>query len=542
MARQSRWEETPRPSRSRSPQPTRNRPQAPLAAFAVWATAALAALVAAQAGGCFQASGLGDITFVAPDGGAGGGTGSGGMPGPDGGPKCTSAAECDDKDPCTADACTAGHCEHKAEPDGAACTIDGSPGQCSGGKCESSGCLNGTVCPSTGPCQTSMCNGATGNCEYTNVPDGTPTPGVTPVAGDCKQHLCLAGKDTAANDDADIPTLPAAMAGCADATCNNGTPSFPLHATGSPCSTWMGTMPGFCDATGACVQCTEDSDCPGPSTDCQHPACTNAACMQVFASSGKPTTSNPPQLAGDCQQIVCDGMGATKTIADPTDVPGDPTGCNPGVCNGSTPSHMEAPNGTTCLGGCGATISCSVGRCTGCTTDCQCQDAGKFPNAKCQTLFGCECAPSTCAALGLTCGTAPDGCGGTVNCGDGKQDGSETDVDCGGSAIACAARCAQGKKCVVTADCASGLTCADGVLLQPGLHRGLRGVQRREERGGRRRRVRRGRAQPARFRTASAPRSPSPPAARRACATGPARARRGRAGPSASPRAAWAAC
>ena len=39
------------------------------------------------------------------------------------------------------------------------------------------------------------------------------------MTGDCKQHICLMGKDTAAPDDSDVPAVPAAMAGCADAKC-----------------------------------------------------------------------------------------------------------------------------------------------------------------------------------------------------------------------------------------------------------------------------------------------------------------------------------
>ena len=99
--------------------------------LAAWAMAALAALGAAQAGGCFQASGLGDITFAPPDGGAGaGGSGGAGVGGamPDGGPACTGAAQCDDQNPCTTDACTAGHCEHTSKPDGTACDLGGAPG------------------------------------------------------------------------------------------------------------------------------------------------------------------------------------------------------------------------------------------------------------------------------------------------------------------------------------------------------------------------------------------------------------------------------
>jgi hypothetical protein len=53
--------------------------------------------------------------------------------------------------------------------------------------------------------------------------------------------------------------------------------------------------------------------------------------------------------------------------------------------------------------------------------------------------------------------------GGTPGpCLDGKQDGSETDVDCGGTC----SRCADGKKCTSGADCSSN-TCTAGVCAEP---------------------------------------------------------------------------
>jgi hypothetical protein len=76
----------------------------------------------------------------------------------------------------------------------------------------------------------------------------------------------------------------------------------------------------------------------------------------------------------------------------------------------------------------------------------------------------CECTPSTCTDLGLTCGNGVhNGCNGTLDCNTNKVAGMETDVDCGGPVSGCATRCAQGKRCGVTSDCQSGLTCADGV-------------------------------------------------------------------------------
>ncbi len=433
---------------------------------------------------------------------------------------CVSASECDDGNPCTNDTCnaTSGECENTPVADGPApgaeqkqgtckqvvckggesetvadpsnapkstdvctvakcngetpemvpaadktpCNTSGVPGLCESGVCKVV-CSTSADCPDMGACQTVTCNGATGSCEYTSVMDGTPTPGVTQVPGDCKQHICLMGQDVDAPDNSDVPTLPAAMAGCADAKCNSGTPEFPLHAPDSPCSTFMGSQPGFCSATGECVECTQDTECVGtsPSNDCQHPSCQSNACAPAFTAPNTATKSNPPQVSGDCQQIVCNGSGGTTTIPDATDVPSDPTGCNPGTCSGSplVPGHGTSANGTSC----GMNVSCLNGVCTGCAGDAQCQTNGRT-NGKC-IAGACSCVPSTCAGLGLSCGTANDGCGGMGNlpCNDAKLDGNETAIDCGGNTSSCATRCAQGQTCKVTSDCQSGLTCADGV-------------------------------------------------------------------------------
>jgi hypothetical protein len=87
------------------------------------------------------------------------------------------------------------------------------------------------------------------------------------------------------------------------------------------------------------------------------------------------------------------------------------------------------------------------------------------------TLTVDPCAPTTCAALGYKCGTAPDGCGGTLDCGHcpaGKQcaptqgcvSSSCTPETCSGLGFNCGTasdgcggtlscgKCAKGLKCV----------------------------------------------------------------------------------------------
>ena len=89
------------------------------------------------------------------------------------------------------------------------------------------------------------------------------------------------------------------------------------------------------------------------------------------------------------------------------------------------------------------------------------------------TCDGKNCGDDGC---GHSCGACPDGqacgagvCGEPTSCTDGKRNGSETDVDCGGT---CPTRCGPGKACSTGADCGSGTcdaeacvapqTCSDG--------------------------------------------------------------------------------
>jgi hypothetical protein len=249
---------------------------------------------------------------------------------------------------------------------------------------------------------------------------------------------------------------------CVTGTCNTstGTCVFANSTADSVCSTFLGSQAGFCDGAGNCVQCTKASECPGTTTDCEAPACTTNACTMNDTAAGTPTTTNPPQVPGDCQTIECNGAGGTMSVADNADVPPNTaSGCQIGACTNGAPSYSSASNGAAC----GSGLACINGACTGCTMNSECQPPSYDTCGGGGTPNTCGCTATTCVALGVTCGTAPNGCGGTLPCNTGTKEGNETDVDCGGNPAMCATRCAQGKMCNVTSDCQSGLSCADGV-------------------------------------------------------------------------------
>jgi hypothetical protein len=181
-------------------------------------------------------------------------------------------------------------------------------------------------------------------------------------------------------------------------------------------------------------------------------------------------------IGGGCKQVIGwqaatlldGGMIGACTPGTTTPCYTGPTGeerfgvgtCNAGTakCNedgtgyGACEGEVDQPKGAACALGDGA-----VGVCNGTGACVECNAAKDCTSGKCTD--GACCVPTTCAALGKTCGTASDGCVGTLDCDDHVKDGAETDVDCGGSR--CPA-CADGKICGADTDCAGG-TCNSGM-------------------------------------------------------------------------------
>jgi len=353
----------------------------------------------------------------------------------------------DDSNDCTVDSCNSGQSIHTKKQPGEACKTGGANGRCDAlGACVVE-CSASVACDDQEPCTTDTCDLSTGVCTFTPL-DGVPTPGVTPVPGDCRANVCVAGKDTDVPDDTDLPND---THECTDDICNGGVPSNPLRAVGSFCNGGA----SVCDAMGKCVACNVDTDCGGVIDDCQEPVCDNHVCKTSYTAANTPVSM---QTTGDCKEVVCDGMGGTKVNAKNTDLPVDGNDCTADLCNNGVPSHMNLASNAPC--GVGGTLVCNGnGQCVGCVNDTTCTSpatcgGGGMPTA-------CGCTPKTCAQLGATCGAVPDGCGGTLNCNSGTKNGNETDVDCGGG-MGCGLLCAQGKKCTKGADCQSG-ACVDGV-------------------------------------------------------------------------------
>ncbi len=236
--------------------------------------------------------------------------------------------------------------------------------------------------------------------------------------------------------------------------------------------------------TGGSIACVQVTDCPGTDTECRSRACSGGVCGTQGTAEGHPISA---QIAGDCQQIVCDGAGSQKQIDDPADVLDDGNPCTVDACAAGVPRNHPAPSGTACSAGggkvcdgagrcvaclksaaCPASDTCAGGRCLAPTCSDEKQDDGETavdcggPCLPCADGAACQ-APADCRSLSCSAAhlCAP------ATCSDGIQNGGETGVDCGGS---CPVACGPGQGCAVAADCRGGAcsgsvclaTCSDG--------------------------------------------------------------------------------
>jgi hypothetical protein len=214
---------------------------------------------------------------------------------------------------------------------------------------------------------------------------------------------------------------------CSTIACKDGTPKAPVIHTGQSCG--MGLT---CTLEGKCGGCTSDGQC-GKTDECQKSTCqSNMICMYEFAPYATKVTTTPlsEDKPGDCQATICNESGMLVLAVDDMDTPTAQEDCQEWHCANGNAEKSPAPVGTACEAGtkiCSLTQSCVV------------------------------CTVSTGCPSGLTCYNEAE----CVSCIDGKQNGDESDVDCGGSM--CGA-CVDGKACGADNDCASA-KCESGVCI-----------------------------------------------------------------------------
>ncbi len=237
------------------------------------------------------------------------------------------------------------------------------------------------------------------------------------------------------------------------------------------------------------TECCAPTDCPSNASECVQRTCEGGVCGTKPVADGVPVSTQTP---GDCQRIVCDGAGATKSVTADDDLPDDGAQCTIDKCQAGVPKNTNVPAGEACAESGG--IKCDgSGGCVECLapTDCAskvCTVAGTCAPAQCgDSVKNADETDVDCGGVcGATCGTG-DLCAGDGDClnhvcdamtgecaapacDDLVQNGDETDLDCGGPM--CASTCGPGESCEVDLDCKGGLcsgsfclpSCTDGAL------------------------------------------------------------------------------
>jgi len=213
----------------------------------------------------------------------------------------------DDNNQCTAEVCTDGVASHPSHPLGVSCTQDG------GNKCDGTGacveCLTTADCGVATECLTYSCDAHV--CTPHPTAEGTML--MTQTTGDCKRVQCSGlGEAVTVTDNNDMPADDGS--GCSTPACQDGTAVLVPKPLGEFCNANSGIV---CNGAGACVACNEPSDCG--STQCVVYSCSTAGqCTSSNAEQGTPAGS---QVAGDCQELLCNGSGGTTSTPNVSDVP-----------------------------------------------------------------------------------------------------------------------------------------------------------------------------------------------------------------------------
>jgi hypothetical protein len=184
------------------------------------------------------------------------------------------------------------------------------------------------------------------------------------------------------------------------------------------------TCPNKCDPGSACML---DLDCS--SFKCVNDKCLTPTCTDLV--------NNGEESDVDCGGPSCGPCAAGKSCVDGQD-------CVTGVCDVNQQCTFAVCNDGV-KNGTETGIDCGGPACPKCPNGEDCTVASDCQNGFCKPGNPPECATPTCS--------------------DGYKNGTETDVDCGGT---CGATCAVGKTCSMGGDCVvSSSSCVNGKCAPP---------------------------------------------------------------------------
>ncbi|MBM4783538.1 MAG: hypothetical protein GQE15_38175, partial [Archangiaceae bacterium] len=306
-----------------------------------------------------------------------------------------------------------------------------------------------------------VCSATTRRCEPPGCGDGVLNGQESSI--DCGGPTCLkCALSKACNANSDCTSSVCSGGRCVGSVCENGVKDSTeadvdcggsctlACATGSTCSQPRDCASNLC-VSGRCISdACQDRVRNGAEADVD---CGGATCTARCAG-GKRCLVN-----GDCQSNLCNTT-AQRCVAGPCDDGLLTAGSESDVDCGGSCGAMNPAKRCTVNQRCTAAADCASGVCNATTQRCVSDacfdgvrngtetdlDCGGSCDPKCAAGRLCtvatDCQSGSCTAMGRCA---------TDQCSDGRVNGNETGLDCGGQ---CATRCPVGQGCLTGADCA----------------------------------------------------------------------------------------
>ena len=325
------------------------------------------------------------------------------------------AADCDDKNVCTDDACDiASGCTHTSHEgacsDGDECTTGDA---CAGGTCQKgvtkncddgntctfdqcypnvvggcyhlakqSPCCTGltSVCDDKNPCTSDDCDPATSACLYSNNSAACDDANACSGADICSGGVCAGSSITC--DDSNP---------CTNDSCDTAKGCVFLPVAASACDDGKACTDDACDPNGGgCAHSNNSNACEDGDNCTVDDACKDGACASGTARNcddGNVCTYDQcvGTLVGGCYHLATKSPCCTGV----TSICDDGNTCTNDDCDPATSACLHSNNSAPCTDGsaCTSTDTCAGGACTGATVNCD--DGNPCTTDLCDPKSGC---------------------------------------------------------------------------------------------------------------------------------------------------------
>jgi hypothetical protein len=312
---------------------------------------------------------------------------------------------------CASPCATSGDC-----PSGFQCLLFGARKACAPGEYACTGCLAQGGCGSGQHCNpdSAECTQDKAPCE-TCLTDGDCGPGLRCYSGSQGKQCVPECVDGGCPANTSCTAIGDGVHACVWSF--GGTCCFGAGCPTDACGTCSAAAP-FCSASGACVQCLTDSDCPGPFA----PTCSaDGTCQpgeQCTADPGKPHYNAGTGTCCECLNSAhCGGKPC-----DPSTCACKTTGGSGGVCNTCVAPYPGCAtyNGQAVCVQCSEAAHCLSGQCNLTTYMCEGEVVPttgdcSLPGKGCPGTLTCHAASGLCYDAGGNCDNVTQFCpnGGT---------------------------------------------------------------------------------------------------------------------------------